>query len=289
MIGRIVKNNDISFEGNIFPKLDYEPSELFVSGSLAFVDAKSISNPSLLDDVFIPNMAASLAKSIPALSAGTETTLGCTLTGNDASKIGLELTTKNGLHGIALSTSATANGTRRIVPNSLLATYLNQNVNHRFFVGLSHRVTKPVSAGSGHASYSGATKNDTMCLWAFDSRADVLPPSGDTHQKNSDKSGNDTSVNLVYRAVEVQGIYSTFGDFTPDFNQISFWKVGDNTVWEVGSSGRNPSHIFYDFYLEDLTVSGRSFAEVNAIFKARHIQNHSAGGKYFGDTWTTPV
>ena len=292
MTGRILSNSDVTFEGNLFPKLDYEPSGLFVKGSLAYIDAKNITSlPTTSDDssgVTIQNLAASFAKSIPALSEGNETTLGCLLGGNNnGGKVVLEITSKNGLHGIASAESAAANGVRRISPGALLSTYINNNVDNRFFVALSHRITKP-SSGTGKASYSGATKQDSMSLWAFDAR-NSLPPIGNSHNLNNDKSGNDTSVNLVYRSMEVQGVYSTYGDFTPNFDQIAFWKVGDNTNWEVGSSGRNASHIFYGFYLEDLTVSGRSFDEVNAIFKARHIQNHSEGGKYFGDSWTAPV
>lgn len=285
MIGKIIKNSNVVYKGNIFPLLDAEPVDLFVLGSLAFLDAKEITNPYTSSDVFIQNQAESFAKQIPTLTSADSVSLGFTLTGNTGNVVSLELTTKNGLHGIAKKGSIGSNGCKNISLNSALATYINNNVNHKFFVGLSHRITNPVGNGTGNVTYSAATKNDSQCLWAFDARSSVLPPDGNVHNLGSDKIGNDTSTNLVYRAVEVKGIYSTYGEFAPDFDQISIWKVGDTTNFSVFSTGRNPSHIFYTFYIEDLTVSGRSFSEVNAIFKARHNQNHSEGGKYFNDSW----
>lgn len=48
--------------------------------------------------------------------------------------------------------------------------------------------------------------------------------------------------------------------------------------------------IFYRFYLEDLTVSGRTYAQVDAIDFALYTQDVlTAGGRYYGDTFTDPA
>jgi hypothetical protein len=58
----------------------------------------------------------------------------------------------------------------------------------------------------------------------------------------------------------------------------------------TGSKDKVDSHIIYRFYLEDLTVSGRSYAEVDAISWAEY-QKHvlTVGGRYYGDTFTNPT
>lgn len=51
----------------------------------------------------------------------------------------------------------------------------------------------------------------------------------------------------------------------------------------------NPSVIFYRSYLEDLTISGRSYAEVAAIDNALFTEDClTAGGRYYNDTFTAP-
>ncbi|MCB4842518.1 hypothetical protein LHV18_18025, partial [Providencia rettgeri] len=51
-----------------------------------------------------------------------------------------------------------------------------------------------------------------------------------------------------------------------------------------------PAWIFYRAYIEDLTVSGRTWDEVNAIDKAMYEKEViSVGGRYFGDTFTAPA
>lgn len=51
-----------------------------------------------------------------------------------------------------------------------------------------------------------------------------------------------------------------------------------------------PSYAFYRAYVEDLTVSGRSYATVDALdFAAYTKEVLTAGGRYYGDTFTDPA
>lgn len=51
-----------------------------------------------------------------------------------------------------------------------------------------------------------------------------------------------------------------------------------------------PSHILYRLYLEDLTVSGRSHADVAAIDHALYTEEVlTDGGRYYADTFTDPA
>ncbi len=53
--------------------------------------------------------------------------------------------------------------------------------------------------------------------------------------------------------------------------------------------GKHRSRAYYLAYIEDLTVSGRTFAQVHAINAAAHASAFGAGGRYAGDTYTNPA
>lgn len=62
--------------------------------------------------------------------------------------------------------------------------------------------------------------------------------------------------------------------------------------WNFNTGVREnaPSFVFYRSYCEDLTVTGRSFAEVSAIDQALYTKHVlTAGGRYYGDTYTDPA
>ncbi len=58
----------------------------------------------------------------------------------------------------------------------------------------------------------------------------------------------------------------------------------------AGNKDKADSHIIYRVYLEDLTVSGRTHTDVDAIDYAYYTrQVLTAGGRYYGDTYTNPT
>ena len=51
-----------------------------------------------------------------------------------------------------------------------------------------------------------------------------------------------------------------------------------------------PSRAVYRMYIEDLTVSGRTYAQVDAIDYAQFTKDVlTVGGRYYGDTYTDPT
>lgn len=50
-----------------------------------------------------------------------------------------------------------------------------------------------------------------------------------------------------------------------------------------------PSWILYRAYLEDLTESGRTYAEVDAIDTAEYVKAFNPDGRYHDDLWTPPA
>lgn len=63
-----------------------------------------------------------------------------------------------------------------------------------------------------------------------------------------------------------------------------------NTYNGGGSTyGKHRSRAHYLVYLEDLTISGRTYAQVEAINAAAHAAAFGPKGRYAGDTWTNPA
>lgn len=64
--------------------------------------------------------------------------------------------------------------------------------------------------------------------------------------------------------------------------------AGAHGAWEGANKLHPLGAIIERVYIEDLTVSGRTYAEVDAIDLALHTQAHAAGGRWYGDTYTNP-
>jgi len=63
--------------------------------------------------------------------------------------------------------------------------------------------------------------------------------------------------------------------------------TGSVDAWG-GSNQPGPSGVIERAYIEDLTVSGRTYAEVDAIDFALFTAAHASGGAWFGDTYPNP-
>ena len=64
--------------------------------------------------------------------------------------------------------------------------------------------------------------------------------------------------------------------------------VGTFGGWNSLNFNVCPSRIIYRAYAEDLTVSGRTYAEVEALDYALFLEAFAPGGKFYGDTFTVP-
>jgi hypothetical protein len=74
--------------------------------------------------------------------------------------------------------------------------------------------------------------------------------------------------------------------FTPFIGFSGGWS-GLNTAGSQNK--RMASIIFYRFYVEDLTISGRTKEQLDVIDQQLFDQAFSPGGKFYGDTYTSPT
>lgn len=236
----------------------------------------------------VPNHAWQQAAAVVGGGSASSLASASVIEGGATSRL-IEKTGRGGFH-VGWKPSATISAQRvKVSPAAAIGAWIAAHANdHQFYACLSMRITK--NAGTTpRNNFGGAMKNDSQSLWTFDTTGD-LPPSGNAHRLFANRVGTaDDSVDgVVFRSLGLSGIYSTFGTWGGTFDTVAQFASGRNSSWTAGAQPA-PSSALYFAYLEDLTVSGRTAAAVDAIAVARHQALFTAGGRYAGDTFTDPA
>lgn len=215
----------------------------------------------------------------------------CTLTVggdiNDGVKGKVERTTRGALHVIVSKAETLAAGDGvKIVPPADLVTYINANDDHDYYIEVWRRVTRATGADdSQYLNLSGAYAN-----------GDGLGSVHSSFWQGSFELG--AVADVPSRTV---GAYCTYKGQSGVGSPIGTWP-GEVAVMLAGAApetinasliatmnGDWESTVFMRVYIEDLTVSGRTYEEVSAtgqaLFSAAVL---TSGGRYYGDGWTDP-
>ncbi|WP_458116961.1 hypothetical protein [Arthrobacter sp. D2-10] len=234
------------------------------------------------------NVASAEAESL--LSGDLRPTLSYTPSMNDGVKGKMERTGKGGLHTIISRSTPLASGDgASILMAPAVENYLAANKSHAFYLSFWDRMTRVNggTVGSNGVIQYGVVANDTNNLLAA-FRADVWFIFGST-------GGNRMAPNAV--GPRLGNAQVDAGKATINAANINsagpIWGAPAASYNNAVLSSRNghwPSFAFYRFYLEDLTVSGRTYGEVDAIDNAEHTkQVLTPGGRYYADTFTDPT
>lgn len=241
----------------------------------------------------VPNLAFTQAKAL--IPAGTTDTLAPQIilgtswaTDVAANNARAERTAKGGL-SISSSRANIGNANRSFqiqYQGGLVRDYLYTNRAHSFFFAYWGRVVRPMIAfdtgGDLAASSDGSNR-----IWG----AYFRPAAGSGMMYPTTNGG-----------FSVEGHGPGVAD-TPFYGDVG---GGDGSAYAAtavaspfqranGAGGANnwgkmADLIFYGAYLEDLTVSGRSYATVSALVKAKYTRDvKTSGGKYFGDTYSSAL
>lgn len=235
---------------------------------------------------FMPNVLAARAATI-AGAANTAANTGAKVyrvggsTLVDGTAL-LERSSKGGLHA-ALDPTETVQATLAfaLFMADPIWTFLRANVSHNIYWSLWHRITRPAAPTNGArtawmapAAYA-LVEHDRTSNAALGSRpaTNVAGPELRNAAAPTANSGS-----LGANSQQATNLFAgANGGLT--YNQSSADKLN-----KMGS------HIFYRAYVEDLTLSGRSYAAVDAIDNALYTKEVlTAGGRYYGDTFTDPV
>ena len=273
------------------------------AGSLLLLDVMHSSNPLAAgvpaDGALIPNIAYDEAV---AAIGGTPTEsdlAGIFKTNGLSSTTGLlERTTKGGIHAIVTqgTLAAGAGGAAVMLPTAIRQFLFDHPTNDIYMSQWTNR-TRASLLSSGTSNLKFAISSTASGLANY--KAGHI-----SYGSGINSSRPNTGVNLLGARVPVGGgndvgaqianVGSGGWTGTVAASLAALTAYGFN----VGSPATTPvtnrqasgfsSEIFYACYVEDLTVSGRTYAEVDALDLAAFTAAFGTGGRYNGDTYTAP-
>lgn len=192
-------------------------------------------------------------------------------------EIMVERTAKKGVHIVNSLVNQTADRNWHIQPSSKIAAYMTANgTTHKFYVSMWLGRTR---RGAGPAG-------STFHLFNNPGNMFIAP-----------SEGLNGVGRLSYRATDDNSGTVPHHRFTnTDINGVT----GVPTTFQLGAGmlsnfsgvtyrNKQNSIILYRAYIEDLTVSGRTYEEVDALDYALYQSAFAPGGKFYGDTYTDPA
>lgn len=288
--GLILRTN-LNFTDNTLPVYQNDSILTTGNGSLFLADVRTLPSGVPVHGQAINNLAATQAAAIGISgdSSGSFRMIGTPVSSGYAL---LERSGKGGIHCIFTNaqTVSTSQGFRVQIPMNIM-NYMINNRNNTFYVSQWRALTRAASTTSpdGAKCTMGIETGNTSGWGRMVHTSSQLKPGG------ADLVGSNLSVtrNTVGNAYEsIAGrIPSTDTLSSTTFNSdsvsrdVAQWgKVGAQNNYPPNSG--LPSMIFYRGYIEDLTVSGRTFTQVDAIDKALYDAAFASGGRFNGDTYT---
>lgn len=162
---------------------------------------------------------------------------------------------------------------------------------HKFYVSVWNRVTRPREGTlNPNPNYTAEIANPSQ---ASTNRLLTLGSTAPGGQANIPVRGRNPSLQLVGPTF-TNGDSDTFWTGTKPTNSIVFRSQigagGDMFGFTGPYRQGHACLVFYRFYVEDLTVSGRTYAQVDALDFAQYTKDClTAGGRYYNDTFTDPA
>lgn len=201
----------------------------------------------------------------------------------------VERTAKGGIHVVVSPTVPQDNVNGRINMSApTLKSYIKTNKTHNFYVSVWVRLTAPSTAPSGNGVVRiGISANGTWGLWSSHYNNVVGGTAGGT--KLGDRPLTEGGPRFGVHNV-AGTVIPTFDTDTDSEGVSNGW--GNSNLWtfahrQAAHMGKQGGSILYRAYVEDLTVSGRTYAEVTALDVALFEREHNTpGGRFHNDTFT---
>lgn len=240
----------------------------------------------------IPNIAWEEAAAL--IGSGSQATLAGTfnIAGQASNTLILERTPKGSLHGIVSQTNVAAVvGAKVLLPNPVRQ-WLVDHPTHTYYMSLQFRPTRQaiVTGLSGNvqpAKFLVSGSSVTAAPLGYLTTAGLFPNSSTLI--GSEVSPGVDSLAECFVAGAWAGWTGTAPAALANIGGAEFGFGALSGFTSASWYNKAGSHVLRRFYLEDLTASGRSFATVRDLDKANWTYEISAGGRWYGDTWTAPA
>lgn len=262
-------------------------------GSIMLVDLSAINWDPTGSATVIGNLAMDEAKALTGL---TESNLRSFLVaGSQISGLKFERTKKGGFHIMADQATFhnSAYSTLRFVNNALGAWIKTNMTGHQYYLDIWSRLTRSavINSASGQSALHMFGASDVFAV--------VMDTTGNKTLLTTAQAGGSllSDTYLKDNTAGEEFRMALAGTLVSGAAEISLAHTGVRLRTLTAASAANggatpytgaPSFIMYNWYLEDLTASGRTAEEVDAIRKKQFQDAFAVGGVFYGDTWTDP-
>lgn len=263
---------------------------LLTAGSLLLIDPTHSSSPwpagVPANAAVLPNVAWKRANAM--IGAGDASSLGVYFDDlHQAADAMFERTPKGGIHGIySQVNNGNANRGAALRVQVAIRDYLYTNRAHRFYMSVWHRRTRAASIAGGalqrNAQIADATQGAQRQI-----NFDPSETFGNTQTGFREAIVRNT-VGVQMRSVDGSG-YNTAAPAASANLCATAFQWGNYGIGQTAWANKSASDVFYRAYIEDLTVSGRTYAQVDALDYALWQAAFATGGRYIGDTFTDPA
>lgn len=303
-MGRILKLSDVEFlDGSLPYVVEIDPIE--APGSLMLIEP---AHPVRPWPAGVPSNGASLPnalweRAIAAYGSGVEASVKPTLVyiNMDGTHGAIERSTKGGLHAIIsqnvayaeTAVASLAHGELNIDAKLREWQYLHPG--NDIYFSVWGRTTRTRRTGTVSPYTGGATETAWLALSAANYRF-VLGDKWISGIQGDIGNRNDPETTLGPFLANIGDSSWTTGpaNATATLASVVFFGPGGGFSGQASSSSsgrfRTKSWVFYRLYIEDLTVSGRTYSQVDALDLALYTDAVlTPGGRYYGDTYTDPA
>lgn len=241
----------------------------------------------------VPNALWNKAASL--IGSGTESSLALAVSARtpDSAIWKVERTLKGGVHGIPTQAGGnTGSLTWAINTPAAIRDYVLSVMNtHELYFSIWTRVTRNgLSSTTVGQSPFHLAQNTSNYLFTFQGGLGAnypLPPRR-VGYLDSPAHNDHTAAVTPYTRFAAKAVNAASGTGPTSAQQLGI-RLGIADAWNTFNYNSAPSRIIYRAYAEDLTASGRTYAEVAAIDYAMYQAAFAVGGKFYGDTFTNPT
>lgn len=189
---------------------------------------------------------------------------------------------KGGVHVISTQSGAqNSNAYWFISSASQIRNYIISNQSsHEFYVSMWRQITRPaLPANPGQSPFHFALNTSNYLFLSNNGR--FTGENSFNSNDSTDSSAEAGSVRLSAKKPVVSGTGVTTS------TNIQYG-AGAFSSWGSTNYNKAASVILEQCYIEDLTVSGRSYEEALEIDHSLFMAAHSPGGVYYNDTYSPP-
>lgn len=206
--------------------------------------------------------------------------------GNVENNFGYEWTPKGGLHVASSRTQMTGSSVylSAILPGAI-KNYIFANPGHEYFFSHWYYPTAALLAGfTGPYTFLGKNSGSGNFL------ASIYRTTSGTTTNFAIPVGTRNTVGMTVERFSNVWRGTALSNAGPDFLPHLFTFGGPIGAFGPTYANNNAfSAVLYRLYLEDLTVSGRTFATVGGLDDLAYSYAFGAGGRFNGDSYTAPA